>query len=69
MFLHIDCIPELKGDIQQQKCAICGRPIKTTIAKLKIGEDYYAVDKEQCANILKRIHSVYGNDFCMMLKE
>jgi hypothetical protein len=60
---------KLKSNAQQQICAICGRPIKASIAKQKIGEDYYAVDKDECAKILKRIHSVYGNDFCLMLKE
>jgi hypothetical protein len=54
---------------QQQTCAICGRPIKTSIIKQKVGTAYYMVDKDECAVILKRLHGVYGNDFCLMLKE
>jgi hypothetical protein len=56
---------------QQQTCAICGRPIKTNniIIKQKIGTEYYLFDREECATILKKLHSVYGNDFCMMLKK
>jgi len=54
---------------QQQKCALCGRVIKANSIKQKIGVTYYIVDKDECAIILKRFHSVYGNDFCMLLKE
>ncbi len=54
----------------QQTCALCGRVIKASAIKQKVGGvDYYIVDKDECATILKRLHSVYGNDFCMMLKE
>ena len=60
---------KLKSKGQQQGCAICGRPIKTSIIKQKVGEAYYMVDKDECATLLKRFHSVYGNDFCLMLKE
>jgi hypothetical protein len=54
---------------QQQTCALCGRVIKASIIKQKVGGAYYIVDKDECAIILKRLHSVYGNDFCLMLKE
>jgi hypothetical protein len=57
------------GGRRQQTCAICGRPIKTSIIRQKVGTDSYVVDKDECAVILKRLHSVYGNDFCMLLKE
>ncbi|HEU4448111.1 MAG TPA: hypothetical protein VFR94_25800 [Nitrososphaeraceae archaeon] len=59
-----------KGQQQQDhRCAICGRPVKTSIVKQKVGEAYYLVDKYECATFLKRFHSVYGNDFCLMFKE
>ncbi|MDQ4101479.1 MAG: hypothetical protein M3115_04755 [Thermoproteota archaeon] len=55
---------------RNQTCALCGRIIKeANIITEKIGKAYYRVDKDQCAMILKRLHSVYGDDFCMMLKE
>jgi hypothetical protein len=53
----------------QQTCALCGRVIKANTIKQKVGGNYYIVDKDECAKILRRLHSVYGNDFCMMLKE
>jgi folate-binding Fe-S cluster repair protein YgfZ len=59
---------KIKGQ-QQQTCDLCGRVLKTSIIKQKVGGTYYIVDKDECAIILKRLHSVYGNDFCMMLKE
>jgi hypothetical protein len=48
---------------------MCGRAIKTGVIEQKVGEAYYMVDKDECATILKRFHSVYGNNFCLMLKE
>ncbi|MGH9989874.1 MAG: hypothetical protein ACREAS_05490 [Nitrososphaera sp.] len=54
---------------QDHRCAICGRPAKTSIFKQKVGDTYYIVDKKECATFLKRFHSVYGNDFCLMFKE
>jgi hypothetical protein len=54
---------------QRQRCAMCGRAINTGVIEQKIGEAYYMVDKDECAIILKRFHSVYGNNFCLMLKE
>jgi hypothetical protein len=53
---------------QQQTCAICGRPIKANMVKQKVGEAYFVIDKSGCARILKKLYSVYGNDFCLMLK-
>jgi len=55
----------------QQTCALCGRVIKASAIKQKVGGGvaYYIVDKDECATILKRLHGVYGNDFCLMLKE
>jgi hypothetical protein len=58
----------LKGK-GKQTCALCGRVIKASILKKKVGGAYYIVDKDQCAIILRRLHSVYGDDFSMMLKE
>jgi hypothetical protein len=58
----------LKGK-GQQTCALCGRVIKASTIKKKVGGAYYIVDKDQCATILRRLHRVYGNDFCMMFKE
>jgi hypothetical protein len=59
----------LKSKRQQTTCALCGKVIKVNIIKQKVGGAYYIVDKDECAIILWRLHSVYGNDFCMMLKE
>jgi hypothetical protein len=54
---------------RKQTCALCGRIVKANIHKYKVGEDYYIVDKDECATILRRLHSVYGSNFCVMLKE
>jgi hypothetical protein len=59
----------LKSKRQEQTCDLCGRIIKAKTIKQKVGGAYYIVDKEQCATILRRLHSVYGSDFCLMLKE
>lgn len=73
IFFHIRRVRQLKSSKGQQQqdhiCAICGRPAKTSIFKQKIGDTYYIVDKDECATLLKRFHSVYGNDFCLMFKE
>ncbi|HEX2170590.1 MAG TPA: hypothetical protein VHF65_09860 [Nitrososphaera sp.] len=53
----------------QQICVVCGRVIKAEAIKQRVGGNYYVVDKDECAMILKRFHSVYGNEFCMMLRE
>lgn len=54
---------------RQQTCALCGRAIKENAIKQEIGGSYYIADKDHCAMVLHRLHSVYGNDFCMMLNE
>jgi hypothetical protein len=74
IFFHIRRVRQLKSSKEQQQqqdhiCAICGRPAKTSIFKQKVGDTYYIVDKDECATLLKRFHSVYGNDFCLMFKE
>jgi hypothetical protein len=66
-FILIGGIHVLKTK-RQQTCALCGRVIKANAINQEIGGAYYIVDKDQCAKILNRLHSVYGNDFCMMLK-
>lgn len=74
IFFHIRRVRQLRSSKEQQQqqdhiCAICGRPAKTSIFKQKVGDTYYIVDKDECATLLKRFHSVYGNDFCLMFKE
>jgi hypothetical protein len=59
----------LRTEGQQQRCALCGRIIEASAIKQELGGTDYIVDKEQCAILLKRFYSVYGNDFCLMLKE
>ena len=66
--LVIGWIPALKRKAQQQACALCGRVIKSKAIKQKVGGTYFIFDKGECAIILKRLHSVYGDDFCAMLK-
>ncbi len=53
---------------EQETCAVCGRVIKSGIIRQKVGGAYFVFDKDDCAIILKKLHSVYGNDFCMMLR-
>ncbi len=50
-------------------CALFGRVLKTNTIKQKVSGTYYIVNKDECAIILKRLHSVYDNDFCMMFRE
>jgi len=42
--------------------------IRASTIKQKIGGSYYIFDEQQCAIILKRLHSIYGNDFCSMFR-
>ncbi|HEY1249507.1 MAG TPA: hypothetical protein VGE97_11005 [Nitrososphaera sp.] len=58
----------MRSKKNEQKCVICGRPIVRGRIKQKVGEDYFTVDKKDCANILNRFYSAYGHDFCVMLK-
>lgn len=55
----------LKSKIQQEACAVCGLVIRSPAVKQKVGGTYFIFDKDECAVILKRLHSVYGDDiFC-----
>jgi hypothetical protein len=51
-------------------CALCGKPVRSSGGiTQEINGVAYTFDKEECALTLKKLKSVYGADFCVILKE
>jgi hypothetical protein len=58
------------GTIRKDVCALCGKPVESGGGILQeINGFAYTFDKEECALTLKKLKSVYGADFCVILKE
>jgi len=68
------------GTIRKDVCALCGKPVGSGGGgggrggggggiTQEINGVAYTFDKEECALTLKKLKSVYGADFCVILKE
>jgi hypothetical protein len=61
------------GTIRKDVCALCGKPVGSGGGGGGITQEInrvaYTFDKEECALTLKKLKSVYGADFCVILKE
>lgn len=57
--------------IRKDVCALCGKPVGSGGGGItqEINGVAYTFDKEKCALTLKKLKSVYGADFCVILKE
>jgi hypothetical protein len=56
--------------IRKDVCALCGKPVGSGGGiTQEINGFAYTFDKEECALTLKKLKSVYGADFWVILKE
>jgi hypothetical protein len=46
-----------------QECVLCGKPLEKGGITEEIGGVQYVFDREECALLLRKFKSVYGNDF------
>ncbi|MEW6604615.1 MAG: hypothetical protein AB1351_08000 [Thermoproteota archaeon] len=51
--------------MEDKKCAMCGRPAGNIL--VKIGDDTYAFDSEECTKTFKKFYEVYGKHFTSLL--
>lgn len=57
------------GTIRKDVCALCGKPVGSGGITQEVNGFAYTFDKEECVLTLKKLKSVYGADFCVILKE
>ncbi|MCI0565064.1 MAG: hypothetical protein MN733_41895 [Nitrososphaera sp.] len=50
-------------------CVMCGRTFKEARVVEEINGSKYFFDKQECAVIMRKLNSVYGNDFCASVQD
>lgn len=58
-----------KSSISQDTCVMCGRTFKESRIMEEINGSTYFFDRKECAIMLKKFKSVYGNDFLIAAEE
>jgi hypothetical protein len=57
------------GFMADNSCAMCGRSFKGARVVEEINGFSYSFDKKECAIIMQKLYSVYGNDFCASIAD